>query len=96
MSQWAFAEAEYAIKKRITCREKFLAQLIPWQKLKQQLSKSHQKAGSGRPSYPLESMLHIHIIQLTYNVSAREMENYLYEVESIAALPICACVKTFQ
>jgi len=35
MSQLIFAEAEYAIKKRKTRREKFLDQLetlIPWQK----------------------------------------------------------------
>ena len=50
MSQLTFAEAEYAIKKRTTRREKFLArleELIPWQKLKQQLSKGYQKTGPG-------------------------------------------------
>lgn len=38
----------YAIKKRTTCRKKFFARLeklIPWQKLKQQLSKGYQKTG---------------------------------------------------
>ena len=86
MNQLTFAEAEYAIKKRTTRREKFLAQLeelTPWQKLTQQLSKGYQKAGPGRPPYPLETMLRIHIMQLVYNLGDAEMEDYLYEVESM-------------
>lgn len=86
MRQLTFAEAEYAIKKRTTRREKFLAQLeelVPWQKLNQQLSKGHRKAGPGRPPYPLDTLLRIHIMQLAYNLSDPEMEDYLYEVESM-------------
>lgn len=98
MSQLTFAEAEYAIKKRTTRREKFLArleELIPWQKLKQQLSKGYQKIGPGRPPYPLEIMLRIHIMQLVYNLSDPEMEYYLYEVESMhrfAHLRLCESI----
>lgn len=98
MSQLTFAEAEYAIKKRTTRREKFLArleELVPWQKLKQQLSKGYQKTGPGRPPYPLESMLRIHIMQLVYNLSDPEMEDYLYEVESMrrfAHLRLCESI----
>lgn len=72
MSQLTFAEAEYAIKKRKTSREKFLEQLevlIPWQKLKQQVGKGYSKGGPGRSPYPLEIMLRIHIMQLVYNLS---------------------------
>ena len=92
MSQLTFAEAEYAIKKRTTRREKFLArleELVPWQKLKQQLSKGYQKTGPGRPPYPLESMLRIHIMQLVYNLSDPEMEDYLYE--TALSLPYSCC-----
>lgn len=98
MSQLTFAEAEYAIKKRTTRREKFLArleELIPWQKLQQQLSKGYQKTGPGRPPYPLETMLRIHIMQLVYNLSDPEMEDYLYEVESMrrfAHLRLCESI----
>lgn len=86
MSQLTFAEAEYAIKKRKTRREKFLEQLdqlIPWQKLHHQLSKKYSKGKTGRPPYPLEVMLRVHILQLVYNLSDPEMEDYLYEVESM-------------
>ena len=86
MTQLTFAEAEYANKKRTTRREKFLAQLeqlIPWQKMIQPLQKGYQKKGPGRPPYPLEVMLRIHILQLVYNLSDPEMEDYLYEVESM-------------
>jgi transposase, IS5 family len=95
MSQLTFAEAEYAIKKRKTRRERFLDQLeglVPWQKLKQQLSQGYSKGGAGRPPYPLETMLRIHIMQLVYNLSDPEMEDYLYEVESMrrfAHLRLC-------
>ena len=86
MSELTFAEAEYAIKKRTTRREKFLAKLeevVPWQKLNQQLSKGYRKGGPGRPPYPLDTLLRIHIMQLVYNLSDPEMEDYLYEVESM-------------
>lgn len=98
MSELTFVEAEYAIKKRTTRCEKFLAQLeqlIPWQKLKRQLSKDYQKAGPGRPPCPLESMLCIHIMQLIYNLSAPEMEGFLYEDEStcrFAHLRLCESI----
>lgn len=98
MSQLTFAEAEYAIKKRKTRREKFLEQLevlIPWQKLKQQVGKGYSKGGPGRPPYPLETMLRIHIMQLVYNLSDPEMEDYLYEVESMrrfAHLRLCESI----
>ncbi|RZA06638.1 MAG: IS5 family transposase [Moraxellaceae bacterium] len=86
MTQLTFAEAEYAHKKRTTRREKFLAQLeqlVPWQKMIQPLQKGYQKMGPGRPPYPLEIMLRIHFLQLVYNLSDPEMEDYLYEVESM-------------
>jgi IS5 family transposase len=86
MSQLTFAEAEYAIKKRKTRREKFFEQLdvlIPWDKLEQQLAKKYSKGKSGRPPYALSSMLRVHVMQIVYNLSDPEMEDFLYEVESM-------------
>lgn len=95
MSQLTFAEAEYAIKKRKTRREKFLEQLevlIPWQKIEQPLAKKYSKGKIGRPPYPLSTMLRIHVMQLAYNLSDPEMEDYLYDTESMrrfARLRLC-------
>jgi len=95
MSQLTFAEAEYAIKKRKTRREKFLDQLetiIPWQNIEQPLAKKYSKGKTGRPPYPLSTMLRVHVMQLVYNLSDPEMEDYLYEVESMrrfARLRLC-------
>ncbi len=86
MSQLTFAEAEYAIKKRKTRREKFFEQLdvlIPWDKLEQQLAKRYSKGKTGRPPYALSSMLRVHVMQIVYNLSDPEMEDFLYEVESM-------------
>ncbi len=71
MSQLAFAEAEYAGKKRKTRREKFLErmdQLILWEKLESQLVKKYSKGKIGRKPYPLRVMLRIHVMQLLYNL----------------------------
>ena len=86
MSQLTFAEAEYAIKKRKTRREKFFEQLdvlIPWDKLEQQLAKKYSQGKTGRPPYALSSMLRVHVMQIVYNLSDPEMEDFLYEVESM-------------
>ncbi len=97
-ANWPLLKLNTPSKKRTTRHEKFLAQLeelIPWQKLKQQLSKGYQKTGPGRPPYPVENMLRIHIMQLAYNLSDPEMEDYLYEVESMrrfAHLRLCESI----
>ncbi len=50
MGQLTFAEAEYAVKKRKTRREKFLERmdsLLPWQKLERQLAEVDPKTWTG-------------------------------------------------
>ena len=88
MSQLTFAELEFKHKKRQTRREIFLEKLeklLPWQKLETPIIRYYAKAGSqgGRPSYPLASMLRVHVMQLVYNLSDPAMEDALYEIESM-------------
>lgn len=86
MDQISFAEAEYQNKKRKTRREKFLdrmERLIPWERLLKKLKRHYPKGGTGRPPYPLETMLRIHCMQLFYNLSDPGMEDALYEIESM-------------
>lgn len=86
MTQLTFAEAEYATKKRKTRREVFLEKieaLIPWKQLEKKLSKHYHKGRTGRPPYPLSTMLRVHCLQLFYNLSDPAMEDALYEIESM-------------
>ena len=82
----SFAEIEYQNKKRKTRREKFLERmdsLIPWGRLVKKLKRHYHKGRTGRPPYPLETMLRIHCMQLFYNLSDPGMEDALYEIESM-------------
>ena len=86
MDQISFADAEYQNKKRKTRREKFLdrmERLIPWERLVKKLKRHYPKGGTGRPPYPLETMLRIHCMQLFNNLSDPGMEDALYEIESM-------------
>lgn len=86
MDQLSFSEAEYAVKKRKTRREKFLEQmdaLIPWKQLENKVRRYYAKEGSGRKPYPLPVMLRVHCMQLFYNLSDPAMEDSLYEIESM-------------
>jgi IS5 family transposase len=86
MDQLTFSEAEYAVKKRKTRREKFLEQmdsLIPWKRIEKRIQRYYPKTGKGRPPYPLSTMLRVHCMQLFYNLSDPAMEDALYEIESM-------------
>ena len=86
MDQMSFADMEYQNKKRKTRREKFLDRiegLIPWERLEKKLKRSYPKGKTGRPPYPLGTMLRIHCMQLFYNLSDPAMEDALYEIESM-------------
>lgn len=86
MTQLTFSEAEYAVKKRKTRREKFLEQmdeLIPWKQLEKKIACYYPKPGNGRKPYPLTVMLRVHCMQLFYNLSDTAMEDALYEIESM-------------
>lgn len=86
MSQLTFAEAEFHHKKRKTRRELFLERmdkLIPWKQLEKKLARYYSKGESGRPPYPLNTMLRVHCMQLFYNLSDPAMEDALYEIESM-------------
>ena len=85
-NQRSFTELEHDGKKRTTRREKFLAKmdgLMPWAALERCIEPFYPKAGRGRRPYPLGTMLRVHCVQLSYNLSDPGMEDLLYEVESV-------------
>ncbi|MCO7248235.1 MULTISPECIES: IS5 family transposase [unclassified Halomonas] len=86
MDQITFSEAEYQNKKRKTRRELFLERmdnLIPWKRLEKKVARYYPKGQTGRPPYPLPTMLRVHFMQLFYNLSDPAMEDALYEIESM-------------
>lgn len=86
MSQLSFSDAEFASKRKVTRREKFLAEMeraIPWKVFADLIDPHYPKAGNGRRPYPLEVMLRIHFMQQWFNLSDPAMEEALYDSTSI-------------
>ena len=86
MDQISFLDAEYNHKKKKTRREIFLEsmeQVVPWKRLEKRIKKYYASAATGRPPYPLSSMLRIHCMQHWYNMSDPAMEDALYEIHSM-------------
>lgn len=64
--QIGFAEAESAGKKRVTKRQRFLAEMnkvVPWSRLLSVIEPYYPKGGRGRPPIGLERMLRIYFLQ---------------------------------
>lgn len=85
--QTTFAELEYRNKKRQTRRELFLAEMetvVPWTDLLACIAPHYPKAGRrGRQPMPLASMFRIYCLQQWFNFSDRQMEDALYEIDSV-------------
>ena len=63
--QIGFAEAEIAGKKRVTRRQRFLAEMekvVPWQRLLSAIEPHYPKGTRGRPPIGLERMLRIYFL----------------------------------
>jgi len=85
--QSSFAELEYQSKKRLTRRELFLNEMeavMPWSVLISVIEEHYPKRCKvGRPPKGLSSMLRIHCMQHWFSYSDRQMEDALYEIESV-------------
>ncbi|MFC3626284.1 IS5 family transposase [Vogesella amnigena] len=94
--QTSFAELEYRNKKRQTRRELFLAEMetvVPWANLLSCIEPHYPKAGRrGRQPMPLASMFRIYCLQQWFNFSDRQMEDALYEIDSVRRFAGFACV----
>jgi len=86
-NQRSFSELEYMGKKRLTRREKFLNEMdliIPWASLLSLIEPYYPTSGRrGRQPIGLSKMFRIHCMQNWFNYSDRQMEDALYEIESI-------------
>lgn len=85
--QASFADLDYSRKKRQTRREVFLKEMevvVPWAALLSHIEPHYPRSGRrGRQPMGLGSMLRIYCMQNWFNLSDRQMEDALYEIESM-------------
>ena len=87
MKQTSFSDAEFASKKRLTRRDRFLAEIesvTPWPSLVAALLPYYPKGeGRGRPPVGLERMLRIYIAQQCFGLSDEGIEDAIYDSQAI-------------
>lgn len=89
MKQITFAQAEHQNKKKVTRRERFLAEmnvLVPWQRLLDALSPSYYPGAAGRrgrPPTPLARILRIYFLQQWYGLADEALEDAIYDSQAM-------------
>ena len=86
--QFGLGDYEQSTVKKRTRRERFLAEMeavVPWTALIDLIEPYYPKTSSkgGRPPYPLETMLRVHLMQQWYDLSDPAMEDALIEVATM-------------
>src|ERR1700704_3688925 len=107
--QTSFSQAEFADKKKITRRERFLArmeEIIPWASLLAVLEPFYPKGERGRPPVGLERMLRLYFLQQWYGLADEALEDALYDSQAlrgfagidlpVAAVPDATTVLNFR
>ena len=78
----SFAQSEYAGKKKVTRRERFLAEmeeLVPWARVVAVIAPHYPKGERGRPPIGIERMLRIYFLQQWYGLADEALEDAIYE-----------------
>ena len=85
--QTSFSELEYASKKKLTRRDRFLAELeaiTPWTALEQTIAPFYPSSGSpGRQPLGLVRMLRMYVAQQCFGYSDEGMEDAIYDSQAI-------------
>lgn len=85
--QMSFAQVEYAHKKKLTRRDRFLAQMenvVPWQRLVAVVEPHYPKGGKrGRPPIGIERMLRMYFVQQWYGLADEAVEDALYDSQAL-------------
>ena len=85
--QSSFSDLEYMNKKKLTRRDRFLAQIdeaTPWSVLVAELEAFYPKGGGrGRPPIGLERMLRMYVAQQCFGLSDEGIEDAVYDSQSI-------------
>lgn len=85
--QNSFSDLEYAGKKKLTRRDRFLAEIeaiTPWVALVAEIDGYYPKGGGrGRPPIGLERMLRMYIAQQCFGLSDEGIEDAIYDSQAI-------------
>jgi IS5 family transposase len=84
--QMSFAQSEYARKKKVTRREKFLGEMervVPWSRLVALIQPHYPTGQRGRPPVGLERMLRIYFLQQWYTLADEALEDALYDSQAL-------------
>src|SRR5450830_577020 len=81
--QKSFSDLEYAAKKKLTRRDRFLAEIdsvTPWGKLHKAVEPFYPKVeGAGRPPIGLARMVRMYVAQQCFGLSAEGIEAAIYD-----------------
>ena len=87
MKQSSFSDMEYAAKKKVTRRDRFLAEIdavTPWAALVAEVEPHYPKGeGRGRPPIGLERMLRMYVAQQCFGLSDEGVEDAIYDSHAI-------------
>src|ERR1700735_539938 len=84
--QMSFSQSEYARKKKVTRRERFLGgmeQIVPWARLVALIEPHYPDGRRGRPPIGLERMLRIYFLQQWYTLADEALEDALYDSQAL-------------
>ncbi len=82
----SFAQSEYAGKKKVTRREKFLGEMervVPWARLCAVIEPHYPQGRRGRPPMGIERMLRIYFLQQWYALADEALEDALYDSQAM-------------
>jgi IS5 family transposase len=82
----SFSQSEYARKKKVTRRERFLGemeQIVPWARLVALIEPHYPNGKRGRPPIGLERMLRIYFLQQWYTLADEALEDALYDSQAL-------------
>ena len=87
--QKSFSDLEYAAKKKLTRRDRFLAKIdnvTPWSQLHELIAPFYPKVeGAGRPPIGLARMLRMYVAQQCFGLSDEGIEDAIYDSQAIRA-----------
>ena len=84
--QLSFAQSEYARKKKVTRRDKFLGEMekvVPWARLVEIIRPYYPTGQRGRPPVGIERMLRIYFLQQWYGLADEALEDTIYDSQAM-------------
>jgi len=84
--QMSCAQSEYAGKRKVTRRERFLGEMekvVPWARLCAVIEPHYPQGKRGRPPMGIERMLRIYFLQQWYALADEALEDALYDSQAM-------------